>query len=235
MLSMAEPRANILLERRLHRNQLFETQIANTLGDGWMVPFGLALGLNNAEFEPWKEVFFEQDKPMILVEGETDREYLELLRHIQHGANRLKFSGEICPYNGIGNLQNNFVIKFLKERCKKLFVMFDLDVKDDVEPRLTKMGFTANKDFLALGIDAPGKRDIEGLLPESVKGAVRLANPNLVDQLGSADKAERTDAKSRLKKLYLDEFRAKAKFTDEFYKAFYDVAKRINKAMADGD
>jgi len=62
---------------------------------------------------------------------------------------------------------------------------------------------------------------------------VRSANPNLIDQLGSGDKQERIDAKSRLKKLYLDEFRAKAKFTDEFYKAFYEVARRINKAMAE--
>lgn len=233
MLSMSDPQANILLERKIFRRQLADTEVVSTLGDSWMVPFGIALGLNNAEFEPWKEAFFEQDKPMILVEGDTDREYLDLLRRPEHGSSRLKFPGEILAYHGVGNLQNGFVVKFLRDRCKRLFVTFDLDMKDEVEPKLTKMGFVANRDFLAFGIDLPGKRDIEGLLPESIKTSVRSAHPHLIDQLGSADKNERTEAKARLKKLYLEEFRGKAKFTDEYYKSFYDLAKRINKAMAE--
>jgi putative ATP-dependent endonuclease of OLD family len=203
------------------------------VGDDWMVPFGQALGMNNVEFEPWKEVFFDQDKPIMLVEGDTDKEYLELLRRPEHGANRLKFPGEICVYQGKDNLRNSFVMKFLRDRCKRLFITFDLDAREDIEPRLIKMGFTPQKDFLPFGIDLPGTRDIEGLLPDSIKNAVRAAHSSLVDQLASGEKDESREAKAKLKRLYLDEFRTKAKFTEEFYRGFYDAAKKINRLLVD--
>ena len=113
-----------------------------------------------------------------------------------------------------------------------MFITFDLDAKADLGPKLEAMGFAEKKDFLALGQNMPGKRDIEGLLPDSIKTAVRAAHPGLVDQATSTNKDESRSAKNQLKKLYLEEFCSKAEYNDSFFGAFYEVTKQINRAMA---
>jgi putative ATP-dependent endonuclease of the OLD family len=50
-----------------------------------MEPFALSLGLSDDSFIPWRELFFSQPEAVLLVEGDTDREYFELLRSEDHG------------------------------------------------------------------------------------------------------------------------------------------------------
>lgn len=59
MLSKKGPESNILLKRKSHQNQFRETEIVETTGENWMEPFGLALGISNEEFTPWKDIFFK--------------------------------------------------------------------------------------------------------------------------------------------------------------------------------
>jgi predicted ATP-dependent endonuclease of OLD family len=58
MLNLNDPTSNILLKRCIRYNQQRETRRVDTSGDNWMEPFGEALGVRNAEFEPWRAVFF---------------------------------------------------------------------------------------------------------------------------------------------------------------------------------
>jgi putative ATP-dependent endonuclease of OLD family len=50
MLNQEEPDANILLCRKLKHNKLMETNVVDTTGDNWMVPFAEHLGLNPMPF-----------------------------------------------------------------------------------------------------------------------------------------------------------------------------------------
>lgn len=197
-----------------------------------MEPFGLALGINCAEFRPWRELFFSRSDSILLVEGETDKEYFELLRNDAHGSGRFQFSGEIFPYSGKDTLKQTVLLKFIKDRYKRFFVTYDLDAAGDVEKTLLALGLQSTKQFTALGIDAPGKRDIEGLLPDKIKNAVRTANAALVDQAMNGSSEERRTAKRELKKLYLEEFKAHAKPGEDYYGQFYKFSRLINRAMS---
>ncbi|HEY3215821.1 MAG TPA: AAA family ATPase [Candidatus Eisenbacteria bacterium] len=89
LLSQNRPESNILLKRRGARGQMRATERVDTAGDGWMEPFALALGIGDAEFKPWRELFFSKSSGLLLVEGDTDKEYFVLLRDPAHGSNRL--------------------------------------------------------------------------------------------------------------------------------------------------
>jgi hypothetical protein len=95
LLSIGSPESNILLKRRLKYKQLLETQRVDTTGENWMQPFSLALGLESDEFKPWKSLLLAASHAILLGEGDVDREYFEMLRSEEHGANRLRFDGEI--------------------------------------------------------------------------------------------------------------------------------------------
>jgi putative ATP-dependent endonuclease of the OLD family len=230
MLSQKVPESNILLDRHQSYRQLRETVRVDTTGERWMEPFGLALGIANQEFAPWHELFFSKSECILLVEGETDRGYLELLRDPTHGSNALTFKGEIFPYGGKDALKNTVLLRFIKNRHKQMFVTFDLDAKDQVVGQLKPLGLEEGKHYCAVGIDAAGKRKIEGLLPDDIVNDVNAAHPNLVHALqGTTD--ERRSASCTLKKLYLDQFKKKAIPGKDHYKGLYAVAKTINKAL----
>ncbi len=231
MLSQEKPNSNILLERQVVKNQLRETTQVDTSGEDWMEPFGLALGVDNREFEPWKDLFFSNSDSILLVEGEIDKEYFDLLREPVHGEKRLDFSGEIFAYGGRDTLKNAVLLKFIKNRYKKIFVTFDLDAEAEVEKTLASLGFQKNRDYCPIGIDAVGKRDIEGLLPDSIVTAVYADNPDLVRQAMNGTTLERRSAKQRLKGLLLEEFKAKATPSAEYYGKFYGVVRIMNKAL----
>lgn len=114
MLSKDSPNANILVQRHEIYKQKRETQNIDTSGPKWMEPFGLALGLNNSEFWSWHDLFFSKSHQIILAEGQSDKEYLELLRDESHGNNQLALDGEIYPYDGIGNIKNGVILNFMK-------------------------------------------------------------------------------------------------------------------------
>ena len=231
LLSLNNPESNILLSRRSHYGQLRETQRVASSGENWMSPFGQALGMSSDEFKPWQKLFGSQSDAILLVEGETDKAYFEMLRHPSHGEHALKFDGEIIAYDGAGTLKNNMLLRFIKNRYKRVFLTFDLDMKSEIERCLASLDMKKDQDFMAIGIDAAGKRAIEGLLPESVRTAVFACSADLVMAATSGSKDERESARNQLKKRYLEQFRSVAKpGTDDFVE-FYRVAKVANKAL----
>lgn len=230
MLSVKSPKSNILLEREFESHQPRSTIVIETGEGQWMEPFGLALGVQNSEFEPWREALFANSECALLVEGEIDREYLELLRQPIHEDNRLRFDGKITPYGGKDNLKNSALLRFVRERCKKMFVTYDLDANDELQRVLEKLGLVCGRDFAPVGVDAPGKRNIEGLLPDEILNSVNTRHPDLVSALRGTTE-ERRSAASRLKRLYLDEFKATASPEKGHYRNLYALAKRINGAL----
>lgn len=231
MLSLALPESNILLSRkRESKNQLRKTELIDTSGDKWMEPFAQALGLQDESFTPWREAFFSSSDSILLVEGSIDKEYFDLLCDDEHGANKLEFNGDIVPYSGYGALTSQTMLYVVKQINSKMFVTFDLDVKGKVTKTLEDIGLEKNKTYLPLGLDQPGLRDIEGLLPEIVREQVKSDNPALIDALGGTTD-ERKKAKDELKKLYLKEFKASSVPGEEYYGQFYKVIKVINRAF----
>jgi len=232
LLNLKQPGSNILLRRRSAYRQLRETERVDTSGDSWMAPFGQALGLDAEEFKPWKAMLLAGSDALLLVEGETDKEYFEMLRDQAHGSNRLLLQGEIVPYEGTGALCNTVLLRFVKNRYRKFFVTFDLDAADRIEKTLKSLQLEKSKHYFPIGLSAAGKRNVEGLLPDSVTTSVYAANPGLVQAATAGTKEEQESARGRLKKLLLEEFKAKAKPGAEFFGGFYAVTRAINKALA---
>ncbi|HMD97699.1 MAG TPA: hypothetical protein VKM93_10275 [Terriglobia bacterium] len=191
----------------------------------------MALGISGEEFRPWRDLFFSRADSILLVEGETDKQYFEMLRDPAHGAGQLNFPGEIFAYCGKDTLKQTVLLKFIRERYKRFFVTFDLDARWEVEKPLQALGLELNKQYCPLGVDAPGKKDIEGLLPDDVKSAVRSANSALVDQAMNGTPDERRGAKRELKRLYLEEFKTRATPGAAYFGEFYKYTKLVNKAM----
>jgi putative ATP-dependent endonuclease of OLD family len=232
LLNLQDPCANILLRRRSTYRQLRETQRVDTSGDNWMAPFGQALGLDAAEFAPWKEMMFSQSDAILLVEGDTDRAYWELLRDRAHGENQLVADCEIVAYGGTGSISNTVLLKFIQDRFARFFVTFDLDAAPTLERTMQSLQLLKGKHYLPVGVDAPGKKCIEGLLPSFVQQAVYAANPDLVQALQSANSDERKSASNRLKALLLAEFKNQATPGEESYSKFYPLVRAVNKAFA---
>jgi len=231
MLSIRRPESNVLLERKVLYGAPRGTMRTPTDGDAWMAPFAQALGMNAELFQPWKELFLSGGECLLLVEGELDRQYLELLRDAAHGTGQLRFAGKIVPYEGTGQLNNTVLLRLLQGHNKRLLITYDLDAEDQIEPQLVKANFVRGTHYHPIGVDAPGRRCIEGLLPEAIRNGVRSANPVLVDALESDKKDEREKAKRELKHHYLGAFKAQAKPGDENYKDFYKLARVLNAAM----
>lgn len=231
MLSLDDPKSNVLLQRKLLRSQLRETQIVDTEGDDWMEPFAAVLGLDNEMFKPWKQAMFGSGESVLLVEGDIDKEYFELLRDPAHGANRLKFEGQIIPYDGCANLKNSVLLKFVNERYKKVFITFDLDVKEEIERSLSSLSLQEGKDYKPVGFNQSGKKDIEGLVPDDIKSPIFAANVDLVQQVMSGSQRERRSAKNNLKRLILESFKRESTPGTDYFKHFYSIAKVVDKAL----
>jgi len=229
LLSLERPESNILLKRRVVRRQLRATERVDTTGDQWMEPFSLALGITNNEFIPWRKLFFSRPAALLLVEGDTDKKYFELLRDPVHGSNCLKFDGEIFPYGGKDVLKNQALLRFIKDRFSAVFITFDLDAQEAVERPLQALGFEERRSYLGIGIDAPGKNCIEGLLPERIQRAVYAENPDLVQALTGTSE-ERRAAHRELKRRLLERFEQDAR-PGEDYQKLYEVARVINRAL----
>lgn len=232
LLSMQDPASNILLRRRTMYRQLRDTERVETTGDNWMAPFGQALGLDAEEFKPWKSLILSSSDAIVLVEGDTDKQYLEMLRDEVHGQNRLVVPGEIVSYEGTGSLQNTVLLRFVKNRYRRMFVTFDLEAADRLEKVLQGLQLERGKQYIPIGLNAAGKRNIEGLLPERVTTAVYAANAALVQAATAGTKDEQESAKGRLKRLLLEEFKRQAKPGPDDFGHFYALAKIINRALA---
>jgi putative ATP-dependent endonuclease of the OLD family len=231
LLSLEQADANILLNRKVVRKRSRDTEVVNTAGDKWVEPFCLALGISDAELAPWKEALFSNKDAVLLVEGDIDKEYLELLKDEAHGEDRLKFTGTIFSYGGKDTLKQKQLLRFIMSQFKQFLITYDLDCENEIEPTLKALGLVKNIDYLAVGRDLSGKRAIEGMLPDEVLQAVFSNNVDLVQKATSATGSEAKSAKSSLKKLYLDEFKKKSKPKSDSFKSFYGLTRQINKML----
>lgn len=231
LLSNIDVSANILLERSIKFRKPRETYRVDTTGKDWKKPFALALGIEGPEMDNVKNLFFSQSSSILLVEGDTDKEYFELLLNDSHGRHKLNFDGEIYSYNGFGTLNNTVMLKFIKEKYARLIITFDLDIFPQIKNTLDNLRLENERDYFKVGIDKPGKRSIEGLLPDNVFSKVWANNTELVRQSQSDKKEEAEDAKRQLKKLYLNEFKKTASPGQEYFSEFYKLTSKINKIL----
>lgn len=207
MLNLEDPAANILLSREQRRNKSFNTIRVDTTAENWMAPFAEHLGISTIDFSPLKSLFASGKKCVLLVEGPIDQEYFELFQSDHLPGEKLRNDVEVVPYGGKDTLKNTLLLQFVLRNFDQIYVTFDLDAKDEVTAPLERLGLEAQKHFLALGVNQPGKDCIEGLLPHRVLSIVNGRETDLVMQLGSRDNKERRKAKDVLKKMYLEEFR----------------------------
>lgn len=124
------------------------------------------------------------------------------------------------------------LLRFIKNRYRRFFVTFDLDAADRIEKMLKSLQLEKGQHYAPIGLSAAGKRNIEGLLPESVTTAVYGANPDLVQAATAGTKEEQDNARRQLKTRLLAKFKEQASPRIEFFGHFYAVAKVINKTMA---
>jgi hypothetical protein len=106
-----------------------------------------------------------------------------------------------------------------------------LDADRRLERSLANLGLERRKQYMAVGLDTAGKRNIEGLVPETVRGAVYSAHANLVQEATQGTKEEQESARNKLKKLILEEFKRKATPGGEYFGGFYPLVKLINAAL----
>jgi putative ATP-dependent endonuclease of the OLD family len=231
LMSLNDPGSNILLRRRSTYRQVRDTERVETTGESWMTPFCEALGLGTEELKPWKALMLSGSDSILLVEGEADKEYFEMLRDEAHGQNGLRVSCDVVSYDGTGALSNTVLLRFVRNKYRRLFVTYDLDAANQLEKVLLGLQLEKDKHFTSVGLNAPGKKNIEGLLPESVTTAVYSAYPDLVQAATAGTKEEQESAKRKIKRLLLDEFKKQAKPGQEYYKHFYLLAKIINRAL----
>lgn len=154
-----------------------------------------------------------------------------MLKDAAHGNQRLLYQGEIVPYEGTGNLENTVLLRFIRNRYPKFFVTYDLDSAAKIEKKLAALGLEKGKQYQPVGVNIAGKRRIEGLVPEKITAKVYSDHPNLVTAATDGDKDEQRSAKSKLKKLILEEFKKQAAPGNEFFSQFYALAKIINHAL----
>ncbi len=111
MLSLTSTPSNVLLDRRPHYGQARETiKIDSAWHEKWMkTPFGHVLGMSTEEFKPWKKSILHRliaaesaSESILLVEGETDKQYFELLRSDEHReSTTLDLMAKSIAYDGI--------------------------------------------------------------------------------------------------------------------------------------
>lgn len=228
MLNRENPASNILLCRDSRRGKAYETRTVDTAGNGWMAPFAEHLGIDPAEFSSWRPVFSAYKSKVLLVEGDIDKQYFELLQQRSMPIEGLCKDVEIVPYGGKDTLKNTLLVQFVLSKFDQVFITYDLDAEAEVRSALTRLGLQETQKFSALGLNQPGKDCIEGLLPERVLAAVNGRETGLVMKLGSR---ERRDAKNDLKRMYFEEFRQQTDYTKEELKELGRILKIINRSF----
>lgn len=206
MLSQDDVQCNVLLDRKVVRGKLKQTEKVKVEDSNWMTPFSLILGLDNSEFEGWKGVLSSKNKAVLLVEGELDKSYLEHISTLGFPKFKLPDNVEVVAYGGKDALKNAILLKFIIQKFEKVLVTFDLDAKSELERIMRQIGLVEGKHYACVGLDKPGQECIEGLVHDSVRSAVFAANPDLVMQLTAQDSSLRKSAKNSLKHKVLELF-----------------------------
>jgi len=228
MLNREEPESNILLCREAAKGKARQTRVIDTSGNNWMAPFAEHLGIAPEEFGVWRPVFSAYKSRVLLVEGSIDKEYFEYFQQHQNLSEGFAKDIEVVPYGGKDTLKNTLLVQFVLSKFDNVFVTYDLDADHEVRGALTRLGLKEGKDFISLGLQAPGRDSIEGLLPERVLAAVNSRETGLVMGLRSRDNSERRDAKDKLKKKYLEEFKQHTDYTREEMKDLLKALKVIS-------
>jgi predicted ATP-dependent endonuclease of OLD family len=227
LLSHKTPSANILLERNLNSVNK-GSRIVNTKGDKWFEPFSLSLGISGSDFGPFKSTIFSGSSDIILVEGESDKDYFSLLMDERHGRNKLKFKGEIFSYGGAGNIKNNILLRFIKERFKRFVVTVDLDKFLEVKSAFDALCLKENQEFIVIGKNETGKKCIEGLIPHTLLSKIYSANVELV-QKAMENSNDGKSARSVLKSKILESFKCEAEKDLSNFNEFYKISRTLNK------
>lgn len=228
LLSHKEPKANLLLERDLSKKEK-GSKLIDTEGEKWYEPFALSLGISGEDFGPLKSTIFSGKSDIILVEGTSDKEYFELLKKPKHGTKKLNFNGEIFPYGGAGNIKNNILLRFIKERFKRFIVTVDLDKYSDTKKTFQSLGLTENKEFIVIGKNTTGKKCIEGLVPSALLSKVYAENVELVQQTMENSEDGKT-ARSKIKSKVLEAFKEEeSNGNTEIFTDFYPIVSKMNK------
>lgn len=232
MLSQENPNSNILLDRKSFRNKLKETIVVDVKEDNWMQPFSEILGLDSNEFLDWKNVLNTKFDYVLLVEGDTDKKYLEYIDSLNVSGYKLHSGIEIVPYGGKDALKNTILLKFIIEKFKKVYITFDLDFKSEIEKSMNRIGLMEGKSYMAVGLDEPGKQCIEGLIPSEILSNVYSNNSDLVLKLTAQNSKDRNSAKSNLKKKILEQFTSKKSYSEKDLRNFKSLFNNINKAFS---
>lgn len=227
LLSHKVPKANILLERNLHLSKK-GSEVIDTSGAKWYEPFSLSLGITGNDFGPLKETIFSGSNDIILVEGPHDKNYFELLKSDIHGDKKLKFDGEIFAYGGAGNIKNNILLRFIKERFKRFVVTVDLDKYSDVKSTFDTLGLKEGQEFIVIGKNETGKKCIEGLVPHSLLNMTYSNNVELV-QKAMENSNDGKDARNQLKSKIFEVFKEESVKDLDTYTDFYKLSSTLNK------
>lgn len=222
-LSVKSPSNNILLERVKNKNNPC-TSIVKSDAEEWWKPFVYALGIKSEDFGPMKDVIFNGNDNILIVEGSGDKGYLEFLQSEIHGKNSLRKDVEIVPVNGIDALKNTVWVSFLKKKFKNVCIMIDLDRANEVLPGLESSGFKKDKNVFIVGTsDSPY---IEGLVPSNILSDVTSNNPDITRKL--MNPKETKSGRSELKRKLLETIVANNSTAG--LEQFYQLVSKINRA-----
>jgi putative ATP-dependent endonuclease of OLD family len=231
MLCQEKPESNILLDRKVIRGRLKDTQVIPVTEEKWMEPFGEILGLNDEAVEPWRDVVSASKDNSVLVEGAIDKEYIEFISSLNIKGFTLPEGVEIIPYGGKDALKNSIMLRFILEKFNRVYLTYDLDAKKELSKVMGQLSLAEGTDHMAIGIDDDGKDCIEGLLPDSILANVYGANTDLIMKLTSTDTSKRKSAKNSLKSKLLDEFKSAKNLTANDLKKFKLLFGNITKAF----
>lgn len=206
MLCQINFKSNILLDRRVSRRKLMQTEVVDVVEENWMTPFSNILGLDNNEFSAWKSVLNQESGNVLLVEGELDKAYIDHIVSLEKPGFGIPGVIELVPYKGKDALKNTVLLKFILGKFRNTLITFDLDAKLELSSTMAQLSLKEGIDFYVVGLNQPGKECIEGLVPERILSKVYGENPDLVMQLQAQDGKQRKSAKSELKRKILEEF-----------------------------
>ncbi len=232
MLNQEDGSCNILLSRKVNRNKAYQTFRVDTNGEKWMEPFADHLGISSDEFTTLKPLFSSDKSKVLLVEGAIDQEYFNFLQQHSLDCEKLSTNIEVVPYGGKDTLKNTLLIQFVLKKFDTVFITCDLDAISEVRTALHRIELQEKQDFIALGINQPGKDCIEGLVPLSILSKVNGRETDNVMKLGSTNGTERKEAKNALKKEYLKEFKSCVDYNKEDLKEFGKIIKLINQRLS---
>lgn len=222
-LSIKSPSNNILLERVKNKNNPC-TSLVNPNADEWWKPFIDVLGIKSDDLGPMKDVIFNGNENILIVEGVTDKGYLEFLQSRIHGERALRKDIEIVPINGVDALKNTVWVTFIKKKFKNVCIMIDLDRSTDFIKSLESAGFKKGSNLFIVGTkDSPY---IEGYVPSDIFSQVTSENPNITRKLINPKEAK--DGRNELKCKLLEKIIENN--TTIGLENFYKLTKDINNA-----